>query len=81
MFIQNKYLPRVYAAAAKRTKVDSDLIILADMHSDKLPFSMKTVFDELIQRGKMPVVYCGDIGKMSLLKGFIFMRKFTMMVI
>ena len=76
MFIQNKYLPKVYAEAVKKSKVDSDLIILADMHSDKLPFSMKTVFDELIKRGKMPVVYCGDIGRMSLLKGFIFMRKF-----
>ena len=76
MFIQNKYLPHVYDRAVRNTKVDPNLIILADMHSDKLPFSMEAVFDELVSRGKIPTVYCGDIGKMSLLKGFIFMRRF-----
>ena len=75
-YIQNKYLPSVYKKAVRKNKVDKDLIIMADMHSNGIPYSMKAVYKELVNRGKQPVVYCRDIKDMSMLESLKFMTNF-----
>ena len=39
MYIQNKYLPRIYEKAVSKTEVDKDKIIFADMHSEGIPYN------------------------------------------
>lgn len=76
MYIQNKYLPRIYEKAVSKTEVDKDKIIFADMHSEGIPYSMQTVYEALLRQGKKPLNYCADIGKMSALGGIKYMKNF-----
>ena len=76
MYIQNVYLPRVYRRAARKTAVDPRYIIMADMHSDRIPFSMSAMYNELIAQGYVPEIYTGDIDKMSFLGKIKFMKGF-----
>ncbi len=65
MFIQNKYLPAVYRKAVKKTKVDKNTVIFADMHSDTIPYSMQAVYDRVKADGKNVLLYCRDMNRMS----------------
>ena len=76
MYIQSVHLPAVYRRACRRTTVDSRRIIMADMHSDGLPFSMQAVYVELIRRGYRPLLMCKDTGKMSYRESLHFMEEF-----
>ena len=58
MYIQNVYLPKIYRRAVKKTSVNPNKIIMADMHSDSLPYSMQAVYASLTEKGYIPTIYC-----------------------
>ena len=76
MYIQNVYLPQIYRKEISRTRVNPDKIILADMHSDSIPFSMKEIYNSLVSKGKKPTIYCRDTQKMSPFETMKFMKEF-----
>ena len=75
--IQNVYLPGLYKRYASKCQVNEKRVIIADMHSDKIPFSMEQIYNTLVAKGYSPIVMCKDIAKMSypqllkFLKGFM----------
>ena len=76
MYIQNVYLPRVYRRAVKKTAVNPNKIIMADMHSDSLPYSMQAVYAALVEEGYIPEIYTRDISKMSRAESMRYMKDF-----
>lgn len=76
MYIQNVYLPKIYKKAVKKTTVNPNKIIMADMHSDSLPYSMQAVYASLVEKGYIPEVYCRDISKMSRSDSMKYMKGF-----
>ena len=76
MYIQNVYLPKIYKKAVKKTDVNPNRIIMADMHSDSLPYSMQAVYAALIEKGYIPEIYCRDISKMSHSDSIKYMKGF-----
>ena len=76
MYIQNVYLPKIYRRAVKMTSVNPNKIIMADMHSDSLPYSMQAVYASLTEKGYIPTIYCRDISKMSRRESMQFMKGF-----
>ena len=76
MFIQKLYLPRVYKKAVKKTEVDPQKIIMADMHSNRLPYSMQAMYKVLVKKGYKPELFCRDIDSMSRRKGLKYMKRF-----
>ena len=65
MFVQNVYLPQIYKSAVKHTSVNRNKVIFADLHSDKLPYSMRAMYDRLKKEGREISIYCRDMRKMS----------------
>ena len=65
MLLQHTLLPCVYKKAAK-ADIQKGLVIFADAHNDRLPFSMKKMYAEVKNLGKYDVrVKCRDFSKMS----------------
>lgn len=64
MLLQHTYLPLVYKRAA-RGSIQKGLVIFADSHSDRLPFSMKKIYAEVKALGRYDIkVRCRDFTKM-----------------
>ena len=65
MLLQHTWLPHVYKKAAEG-KIQKGLVIFADAHNDKLPFSMKKMYAEVRALGRYDIkVRCRDFSKMS----------------
>ncbi|SNU08301.1 CDP-glycerol glycerophosphotransferase, TagB/SpsB family [Lachnospiraceae bacterium] len=65
MYVQNVYLPQIYKSAVKHTSVNRNKVIFADLHSDKIPYSMRAMYDRLKKEGREISIYCRDMRKMS----------------
>ena len=76
MFVQNIYLPAVYKKEVRRTEVDKNIVIFADMHSDELPFSMRDMYKRMKAENKKILVYCKDIAKLTNREKLGFMKSF-----
>ena len=76
MYIQNRYLPRLYDKLIRRTEVIPGRIIMADMHSRTIPFSMKVMYSYLKKKGHDPLVYMIDMESAGPLRTFLYMRSF-----
>ena len=75
-FMQNEYLPRIYDKYAKKNKVVKGRVIMADMHSNKLPFSMESTYNALVKKGYRPRVICRDIAKLTPMGKLRFLMRF-----
>ena len=65
MLLQHTYMPLVYKLAS-RGRIQKGLVVFADSHSDKLPFSMKKMYAEVKATGRYDVrVRCRDFDKLS----------------
>lgn len=65
MLLQHTYMPLVYKCAA-RGKIQKGLVVFADSHSDRLPFSMRKMYAEVKATGRYDVrVRCRDFDKLS----------------
>ena len=65
MLLQHSLLPAVYKRAAKKD-IQKGLVIFADAHSDKLPFSMQKMYAEVKAAGKFDIkLRCRDFSKMG----------------
>ena len=65
MPLQHAFLPLVYKGAA-RGKIQKGLVIFADAHNDKIPFSMRKMYAEVRAAGQYDIkVMCRDFDKLS----------------
>ena len=65
MYVQNTYLPAIYKKAVKKTGVNPKKVIFADMHTDKIPYSMRAMYLRLKKEGYEVKNFCRDTSKMS----------------
>ena len=75
-YVQNEYLPKLYEGYILKKDVKKGKVIMADMHSDSLPFSMESTYNALVKKGYSPRVMCRDIAKLTLPGKLSFLRRF-----
>ena len=75
-FFQNEYLPRVYDSYVQKTHVEKGKVIMADMHSERLPFSMESTYNALVKKGYRPRVMCRDFAKLTPMGKLRFLMRF-----
>lgn len=74
--MQNEYLPRVYDSYVKKNRVEKGRVIMADMHSDRIPFSMESTYNALVKKGYRPRVICRDFAKLTPMGKLRFLMRF-----
>lgn len=76
MFSQTVILPLCYSLC-KHKKVDERLVVFADAHNHKMPYSMKLLYRKFKAEGYKVVCLFSDYGHDSFLTTFMNMLRFT----